>query len=274
MFIEICFYIIMNIMRNLIDAILRDNRSFIFLFIFFFVTSYINSATVGLASWYGEAFHGKTTANGEKFDMMALTAAHKELPFNTAVKVTNLLNNRSVVVRINDRGPFRKDRIIDLSKHAAEKLDFLGIGVAPVKIEVIESVNEKRPSVSKSGDFKKAFNTPEIEEEKKTRQSEKNISINKSSNLSADYSISADKETDFYIQVGSYRKKDYADRAYRILKKAGLFVVVNSHGPFYTVFIPTSADNVQRNIELIKSAGYKDTLVRKTRVPGESLVMD
>ncbi len=87
--------------------------------------------------------------------MMALTAAHKELPFNTAVRVTNLLNNRSVVVRINDRGPFRKDRIIDLSKHAAEKLDFLGIGVAPVKIEVIESVNEKRPSVSKSSDFKK-----------------------------------------------------------------------------------------------------------------------
>ncbi len=108
---------------------------------------------MGLASWYGEAFHGKTTANGEKFDMMALTAAHKELPFNTTVKVTNLLNNRSVVVRINDRGPFRKDRIIDLSKHAAEKLDFLGIGVAPVKIEVIESSNEKRPSVSKSSEL-------------------------------------------------------------------------------------------------------------------------
>ncbi|WKC77350.1 septal ring lytic transglycosylase RlpA family protein [Borreliella valaisiana] len=263
-------------MRNLIDAIIvRDKRSFVFLFVFFFVASHVNSATVGLASWYGEAFHGKTTANGEKFDMMALTAAHKELPFNTAVRVTNLLNNRSVVVRINDRGPFRKDRIIDLSKYAAEKLDFLGIGVAPVKIEVIESVNEKRPSVSKSEDFKKAFNTPNIEEEKKIKQSEENIFIeNKSSNSLADYSSSADKETDFYIQVGSYRKKDYADRAYRILKKAGLFVIVNSHGPFYTVFIPTNADDVQKNIELIKSAGYKDTLVRKTKVPGESLVMD
>ncbi len=265
-----------KLMRNLINAIIvRDKRSFVFLFVFFFVASHVNSATVGLASWYGEAFHGKTTANGEKFDMMALTAAHKELPFNTAVRVTNLLNNRSVVVRINDRGPFRKDRIIDLSKYAAEKLDFLGIGVAPVKIEVIESVNEKRPFVSKSEDFKKAFNTPKIEEEKKIKQSEGNISIeNKSSNSLADYSSSADKETDFYIQVGSYRKKDYADRAYRILKKAGLFVIVNSHGPFYTVFIPTNADDVQKNIELIKSAGYKDTLVRKTKVPGESLVMD
>nr|WP_267915211.1 septal ring lytic transglycosylase RlpA family protein [Borreliella garinii] len=262
-------------MRNLIDAIARDNRNFVFLFVFFFIASHLNSATVGLASWYGEAFHGKITANGEKFDMMALTAAHKELPFNTAVRVTNLLNNRSVVVRINDRGPFRKDRIIDLSKHAAEKLDFLGIGVAPVKIEVIESVNEKRPSVSKSSDFKKEFNTPEIKEESKTKQSEENVSVeNKSSNLLADYLIPADKETDFYIQVGSYRKKDYADRAYRILKKAGLFVVVNSHGPFYTVFIPTNADDIQKNIELIKSAGYKDTLIRKTKVPGESLIMD
>ncbi|WP_324280811.1 septal ring lytic transglycosylase RlpA family protein [Borreliella garinii] len=262
-------------MRNLIDAIARDNRNFVFLFVFFFIASHLNSATVGLASWYGEAFHGKITANGEKFDMMALTAAHKELPFNTAVRVTNLLNNRSVVVRINDRGPFRKDRIIDLSKHAAEKLDFLGIGVAPVKIEVIESANEKRPSVSKSSDFKKEFNTPGIKKESKTKQSEENVSVgNKSSNLLADYLIPADKETDFYIQVGSYRKKDYADRAYRILKKAGLFVVVNSHGPFYTVFIPTNADDIQRNIELIKSAGYKDTLIRKTKVPGESLIMD
>ncbi|MCD2401509.1 septal ring lytic transglycosylase RlpA family protein [Borreliella bissettiae] len=263
-------------MRNLIDAILRDNKSFVFLFVFFFIASHLNSATVGLASWYGEAFHGKITANGEKFDMMGLTAAHKELPFNTTVRVTNLLNNRSVVVRINDRGPFRKDRIIDLSKHAAEKLDFLGIGVAPVKIEVI-SANEKRPSVSKSSDFKKIFNTPDIEEEKKIKQSEENISVedkNKFSDLLADRSASVDKEADFYIQVGSYRKKDYADRAYRILKKAGLFVVVNSHGPFYTVFIPTNADDVQKNVELIKSAGYKDTLIRKTKVPGESLVMD
>ncbi|QFI14828.1 septal ring lytic transglycosylase RlpA family protein [Borrelia sp. CA_690] len=263
-------------MRNLIDTILRDNRNFLCLFVFFYVASHLNSATVGLASWYGEAFHGKTTANGEKFDMMALTAAHKELPFNTTVRVTNLLNNRSVVVRINDRGPFRKDRIIDLSKHAAEKLDFLGIGVAPVKIEVIESANGKRPSLSKSSDFKKAFNTPEIEEKDKLNQSEESVSVvkNKSSNLLTDSSIFSDKETDFYIQVGSYRKKDYADRAYKILKKAGLFVVVNSHGPFYTVFVPTDADSVQRNIELIKSAGYKDTLVRKTKVPGESLVMD
>ncbi|WNY66155.1 septal ring lytic transglycosylase RlpA family protein [Borreliella andersonii] len=262
-------------MRNLIDAILRDNKNFIFLFVFLFIASHLNSATVGLASWYGEAFHGKTTANGEKFDMMALTAAHKELPFNTTVRVTNLLNNRSVVVRINDRGPFRKDRIIDLSKYAAEKLDFLGIGVAPVKIEVIESENGKGPSISKLTDFKKTVNTPEIKEEKKTKQSDENISVeNKSSDLLADYSVSTDKETDFYIQVGSYKKRDYADRAYRILKKAGLFVVVNSHGPFYTVFIPTNADDVQRNIELIKSAGYKDTLIRKTKVPGESLVMD
>lgn len=91
----------------------------------------------GKASYYADKFHGRKTANGETFDMYDYTAAHKELPFNTMIKVTNLNNGKTVVVRINDRGPFIKGREIDLSKGAAEKLDMIKAGVVDVKMEII-----------------------------------------------------------------------------------------------------------------------------------------
>jgi len=81
----------------------------------------------GLASWYGQKFHGRNTSNGEVYDMYAMTAAHKTLPIPSYVKVTNLDNGRSIVVRVNDRGPFHTDRIIDLSYAGAVKLDFLNL---------------------------------------------------------------------------------------------------------------------------------------------------
>lgn len=93
----------------------------------------------GEASWYGPGFHGKTTANGEIYNQNDLTAAHKTLPFNTLLRVVNLGNGKSVTVRVNDRGPYAKGRIIDLSKKAAEKLDMLGSGVANVRLYVVGS---------------------------------------------------------------------------------------------------------------------------------------
>lgn len=89
----------------------------------------------GEASYYGARHHGKRTASGERFDQNALTAAHRTLPFGTRVKVTNLNNERSVVVRINDRGPHVRGRLIDLSRRAAEALDMLRSGVAPVRVQ-------------------------------------------------------------------------------------------------------------------------------------------
>mgnify|MGYP001355727589 CR=1 FL=1 len=89
----------------------------------------------GVASWYGGYFHGRTTANGEKYNQWAMTAAHKTLPFGTKVRVTNVNNGNSVVVRINDRGPFIKGRIIDLSKAAANDIGMSG--VAPVKVTIL-----------------------------------------------------------------------------------------------------------------------------------------
>ncbi|HZB90813.1 MAG TPA: septal ring lytic transglycosylase RlpA family protein [Stellaceae bacterium] len=90
----------------------------------------------GLASWYGSDFRARRTASGERYDMFDLTAAHRTLPLDTMVKVTNLTNNRSVLVRINDRGPFAPGRVIDLSRGAAGLLGMVKAGVVPVRIEV------------------------------------------------------------------------------------------------------------------------------------------
>nr|WP_304504350.1 septal ring lytic transglycosylase RlpA family protein [Afifella sp. IM 167] len=95
-------------------------------------------AATGLASWYGDAFDGKLTANGEIFDMAMLTAAHPTLPLPSYVRVTNLDNDRSVIVRVNDRGPFHSNRLIDVSKRAADMLDFKHAGTANVKVEYVD----------------------------------------------------------------------------------------------------------------------------------------
>jgi rare lipoprotein A len=92
---------------------------------------------VGIASWYGPGFHGRTTASGETFDQDALTAAHPSLPFETRVRVINLENRREVVLRINDRGPYHDGRIIDVSRAAARVLGLIGSGTARVRVFVI-----------------------------------------------------------------------------------------------------------------------------------------
>lgn len=92
----------------------------------------------GVASYYADEFHGRKTANGEVYDMHDLTAAHRTLPFNSRVRVTNLDNNLFVVVRINDRGPFKDDRVIDLSLEAAKKIALIPSGTARVELEIIE----------------------------------------------------------------------------------------------------------------------------------------
>ena len=97
----------------------------------------------GKASWYGPGFHGKKTANGERFDMNTLTAAHRTLPISSRVRVTNLANGKSVVVRITDRGPYHGNRVMDLSKAAAQELGFIRTGTAQVKIEPLAPADGK-----------------------------------------------------------------------------------------------------------------------------------
>jgi len=98
----------------------------------------------GIASWYGPGFHGKLTANGETYNMYAMTAAHKELPFDTWLRVDNLDNGRSTIVRINDRGPFIEGRIIDLSLSAAEDIGMVGPGTAQVDLYILDKNSSKK----------------------------------------------------------------------------------------------------------------------------------
>lgn len=110
---------------------------FITLSLFFSEANYAQHTETGLASFYSDNLQGRMTANGEVYDKMKLTAAHRSLAFKTKIKVTNLENKKSVVVIINDRGPFVEGRIIDLSRAAAEKLGFVDKGVVKVRVEVV-----------------------------------------------------------------------------------------------------------------------------------------
>lgn len=109
---------------------------------------------IGNASWYGPDFHGKLTSNGETYDMHDMTAAHKTLPMNTIVKVTNKKNGLSTVVRINDRGPFIDTRIIDLSNTAARKIDMLGAGTAPVTVEILGFHSKEQKNIPAQKELK------------------------------------------------------------------------------------------------------------------------
>jgi len=108
-------------------------------------------AETGYASWYGDPYHGRRAANGEIYDKNQLTAAHLTMPFDTRLKVTNLENNRSVTVRITDRGPFVKGRIIDLSQEAARQVRMIGPGTALVRLEVVSPQGAPSPNASSNG---------------------------------------------------------------------------------------------------------------------------
>jgi rare lipoprotein A (peptidoglycan hydrolase) len=111
------------------------------------VISYIDKGNM-VASWYGPEFHGRRTANGEKYDQNALTAAHKYLRFGTLLRVTNPRNNKSIIVRINDRGPYTRGRNLDLSKASAMALEIMNKGVAQVKVEQVSLKGVNFPIIS------------------------------------------------------------------------------------------------------------------------------
>ena len=116
----------------------------------------------GNASWYGPDFHGKLTSNGQTYNMWSMTAAHKTLPMNTIVKVTNLRNSLSTVVRINDRGPFIATRIIDLSKAAASKINMVGHGTAPIKLEILGFKTKGKKNIPTEKELKKSPQKQEL----------------------------------------------------------------------------------------------------------------
>ena len=123
---------------------------------------------IGIASWYGPGFHGKKTANGEIFDQNKISAAHRTLPMPSIVRVTNLDNGKVLPkVRVNDRGPFAGNRIIDLSKKAAQELGFVNTGIAKVKVEILEN-DSREHALANSGNKITKVEYAEVKEIKKT----------------------------------------------------------------------------------------------------------
>ncbi len=115
---------------------------------------------VGVASWYGPNFHGKKTANGEIFNQNALTAAHKTLPLPSIVRVTNLQNGKSLILRVNDRGPYAHGRLIDVSKRAAELLGFKRQGTVKVRVQILEAESRKIAAIAKNGGDTRGMEVP------------------------------------------------------------------------------------------------------------------
>ena len=167
----------------------------------------------GLASWYGKDFHGKPTANGETYDMYGVTAAHRELPLGTVVDVTHLGNGRKVRVRINDRGPFVRGRILDLSYGAAQKLGMVGEGVAKVEIRVVSVGGGTAGPIStlrytvQAGAFREHGNAVAILRRIEGEHPQAQV-------------ISADGW--HRVRVGSYRYRKDAEKVRRQLQRAGV----------------------------------------------------
>ena len=165
---------------------------------------------IGMASWYGPGFHGKKTANGEIFNQNIVSAAHRTLPLPSIVKVTNLDNGKVLsFVRVNDRGPFARNRIIDLSKEAAKQLGFVNKGVAKVRVEILEDESRKFVNeLVKSNKNAKAAVVQEVEK--------KDLSVNSNKSFKSNNKIIKDnvddeldenfvlKNNDIAIQVGAF----------------------------------------------------------------------
>ena len=171
----------------------------------------------GIASWYGQPFHGRRTANGETYDMNALTAAHKTLPMPVYVRVTNLINGRSLVLRVNDRGPFVNGRIIDVSRRAAQLLGFINQGTARVRVEMVDRGGKVR--------FARKPLTSEAEKRAVKAAPRKPVAVAKlppakgvpvapkiAEDLPPSVRLEPVKPTQVFIQAGAFTNQQNADR--------------------------------------------------------------
>jgi len=216
----------------------------------------------GLASWYGRKFHGKPTSSGELYDMYGMTAAHRTLPIPSFVRVTNVENGRSVVLRVNDRGPFHKDRVIDLSYTAAYKLDILK-GVTRVEVERIDPERTATPNVPPE---------PEPLAEPIRIYKAPEVAVLRAQPLSSETAQAGGEP--IWLQVGAFAKRETAAQlqqqagqilgANRVVQREGGGLVRVQAGPFAS---PSEADQAsQRLTEQLGLRPYRVTEVKPTIV--------
>jgi rare lipoprotein A len=226
----------------------------------------------GIASWYGPEFDGRPTASGEIFDSTLLTAAHPTLPFGTALTVTNKQNNRKVTVRVNDRGPFVSARIIDVSRAAAERLDMISTGTAPV---LIESQGAEAPTALPRPE---PLQTP-------ARGAPAGVSaagtpgVNIAAAIPPDAVPAAARPSlhliqaaapagnrVYRLQVGSYRVPRNAVDAFERLKNAGLNPAYERNGDYFRVVLAgIRAEDMGAVTEKVEAAGFREALVREEK---------
>lgn len=222
-----------------------------------------NYNRVGTASWYGAQFHAKATANGEIFDMDALTAAHTTLPLPSLVEVTNLENGRKVIVRVNDRGPFVGDRIIDMSRAAARELGFESKGLAKVRVRYVG-----RAPLGGGGDpgVRRAESSPSLPPAPIPYSQLARAPAPPSPPLSTPEtpppSVTPDLPT-YRVQAGAFGDRINAERAVSRLAHAGQAVIEPTGGGLYRVVLETGSDEGRAWVirDQVASAGFADARV-------------
>lgn len=211
----------------------------------------------GIASWYGRKFHGQQTANGERYDMHAMTAAHRELPLPSYVRVENLDNGREITVRVNDRGPFKRNRIIDLSREAASRLGMREAGTAPVEIRTVPA-----PARADTASSESNLSSPDGGQGASASDGQTGTASGASGNGEAGQVV-------YYVQLGAFAERN---NAYRMVGRAEAAniepsIEVSKHREdgerLYRVRIGpvTTADAVDR-----VSAGLADVGIDETHV--------
>jgi len=236
----------------------------------------------GIASWYGGEFNGRPTASGEIFNDTAFTAAHPFLPFGTMLKITNTHNEKTVTVRVNDRGPFVAARIIDLSRSAALQLDMIRTGTAPVKVESLEEVSlPAKPGAIKPAPVAVPAAAPAAPATGSVLGFPAGAVI-----VSQTVPSQAIMETpmagfngvvrfqpaipegytgkNYRVQVGSYRESRYAIEAYEKLKNAGLNPAYERYGEYCRVVLPgLKQEELSAVADRLGRAGFREAMLRE-----------
>ena len=212
-----------------------------------------NYSEVGIASWYGEDFHAKKTANGEQYDMHALTAAHRTLPLPSIVKVTNLENGRSLVLRVNDRGPYAKNRIIDISKRGAQLLGYQTQGTAKVRVEIMaEESRQLKEALLNGGSSKTILKASSAKQTVKTAQDVKPLHLIGAGYLNSN-SIKPYPKGSWFVQAGAYTKETAAKNLSSQLKDVGttnIYYVTIDGQLFYRVRVGPFAHKKEAEVAL------------------------
>lgn len=213
------------------------------------------------ASYYAEDFHGKRTSNGERFNMNDYTCAHKVLPFNTILKVTNLANGKSCEVRVNDRGPFVASREIDLSKAAAVKLGMIGSGTTKVKLEIVKRGANTKLSQQTAASASKIM--------AKLGGGTTSSKISTKSKSTATKPANLALGTYWDIQLGAFSSKENAKKFARRLSRAGFHDIVlqtsASQGITRVAIKKVPASKVTDTQNQLAAAGFKDQTLRQRK---------